>query len=108
MIPVLYDEEETVFTSFGIGPLAECTYCQVTEERNGAYELVLKYPSKGRMYPELISGRILKVRANETSGLQLFRVYRVTTPLGGIVTVYAAHISYDLSAIAAIPCAYLR
>ena len=44
MIPVLYDEEETVFTSFGIGPLAECTYCQVTEERNGAYELVLKYP----------------------------------------------------------------
>nr|DAZ85038.1 MAG TPA: tail protein [Caudoviricetes sp.] len=103
VIPVLYDEEETVFTSFGIGALAKCTYCQVTEERNGAYELVLKYPSKGRMYPELISGMILKVRANETSGLQLFRIYRVTTPLGGIVTVYAAHISYDLSAIAVIP-----
>lgn len=103
MIPILYDEEERNFETFGIGALKDCAFCQVTEERNGAYELSMKYPVTGRMYTELVNGRIIKAKPNELSKNQLFRIYRVTTPLMGQVTVYAAHVSYDLSAIAVIP-----
>ena len=103
MIPILYDEEATTFDTFGLGALKDCTFCQVTEERNGAYELTMKYPITGRMYQQLENGRLVKAKPNETSVDQLFRIYRITTPLAGQVTVYAAHVSYDLSAIAVIP-----
>lgn len=103
MIPILYDEEATAFDTFGLGALKDCTFCQVTEERNGAYELTMKYPITGIIYQQLENGRLVKAKPNETSADQLFRIYRITTPLAGQVTVYAAHVSYDLSAIAVIP-----
>ena len=102
MIPVLYPADGTI-AGFGLGALADCTYCRVVEERNGAYELTLKYPVLGRLYPELKSGCLIKAKPNETSSDQLFRVYKVTTPIQGLVTVYAEHISYDLNAIAEVP-----
>ena len=36
MIPILFNETATDFTTFGIGVLRECTSCEVTEERNGS------------------------------------------------------------------------
>ena len=30
---------------------------------------------------------------------QPFRIYRITTPLNGICTIYAQHITYDLSGV---------
>ena len=53
MIPVLYKADATVFTSFGLGALSDCISCEVTEERNGAFELVLKYPVTGRNYSQI-------------------------------------------------------
>ena len=38
MIPILYDTNETVFESNGLGRLRDCISCIVTEERNGIYE----------------------------------------------------------------------
>ena len=38
MIPILYEHNEYLFNTFGIGPLAEASSCEVTEERNGGYE----------------------------------------------------------------------
>ena len=35
------------FTNFGIGALADCITCEVTEERNGGYELTFQYPLTG-------------------------------------------------------------
>ena len=43
MIPVLFKANATAFNTFGIGVLKDCTFCEVTEERNGAYECQLKY-----------------------------------------------------------------
>ena len=45
MIPCLYKETETAFTTNGIGKLCDALSCYVTEKRNGAYELKMEYPS---------------------------------------------------------------
>lgn len=100
MIPILYKADAVDFSTFGIGALSECTLCEVTEERNGAFECTLKYPVTGRLFSELKNERLIKVKPNDTSKEQLFRIYRITTPINGIVTIYAQHISYDLSNIA--------
>lgn len=102
MIPVLYKANTTNFTTFGIGVLKDCTSCEVTEERNGAYECQFKYPITGVMYQELATERIVKAKPNDTATDQAFRIYRITTPINGEVTVYAQHISYDLGSIAAL------
>ena len=102
MIPVLYKANATDFTTFGIGVLKDCTFCEVTEERNGAYECQFKYPITGAMYKELATERIVKAKPNDTAADQAFRIYRISTPINGEVTVYAQHISYDLSNVAAL------
>lgn len=100
MIPILYKADATEFDTYGIGALSECTLCEVTEERNGAFECTLKYPVTGILFAELKNERLIKAKPNDTSEEQLFRIYRITTPINGIVTIYAQHISYDLSNIA--------
>ena len=50
MIPVLYRANATEFTTFGLGALSDAISCEVTEERNGAFELVMKYPTTGQNY----------------------------------------------------------
>ena len=100
MIPVLYKADATSFTSFGIGTLADTISCEVTEERNGVYECVLKYPITGSFYKEIRKERLIKAKPNDTSKPQAFRIYRITKPLNGIVTIYAQHLSYDLTNIA--------
>ena len=100
MIPILYKADTTELETYGIGALSECTLCEVTEERNGAFECTLKYLVTGRLFAELKSERLIKAKPNDTSEEQLFRIYRITTPINGIVTIYAQHISYDLSNIA--------
>lgn len=102
MIPVLYKANSTNLDTFGIGVLKDCTSCEVTEERNGAYECVLKYPITGALYKEICTERLVKAKPNDTSKDQVFRIYRISTPINGQITVYAQHLSYDLSNIAAL------
>jgi phage minor structural protein len=99
MIPVLYEKNETIFTHNGVGLLVDTISATVTEERNGSYELSLQYPITGRFYAEIANGVIIKAKANETSSPQLFRVYKSSKPLKGVVTYSAEHISYDLNGI---------
>ncbi len=101
--PILYSATETDFTHNGIGMLTDCLKCLVTEERNGAYELELQYPVSGRHFAALTQRALLKCRLDEKRGQQLFRIYRITKAMGGIVTVYAAHISYDLNGVPVAP-----
>ena len=42
MIPCLYKETETAFTTNGIGKLCDALSCLVTEKRNGAYKLKME------------------------------------------------------------------
>lgn len=103
MIPILYKEDATDFSTYGIGVLADTISCLVTEERNGAYELTLKYPLNGALYSKIKKERIIKAKPNDLSDPQAFRIYRITIPINGIITIYAEHISYDLINIGVIP-----
>lgn len=103
MIPILYKEDVIDFSNFGIGVLVDTISCLVTEERNGVYELTLKYPLNGPLYSEIKKERIIKAKPNDLSDPQAFRIYRITIPINGITTVYAQHISYDLVNIGVIP-----
>uniref|UniRef100_UPI0040564E8E phage tail spike protein n=1 Tax=Alistipes sp. TaxID=1872444 RepID=UPI0040564E8E len=99
MIPILYAKNENTFTHNGIGFLKDATKCTVTEERNGSYECSLQYPITGQWYEQITEGCIIKAKANDTSEPQLFRIYKSSKPLKGIVTYSAEHISYDLNGI---------
>lgn len=103
MIPILYKESATDFSNFGIGVLADTISCLVTEERNGVYELTLKYPLNGPLYNEIKKERIIKAKPSDLSDPQAFRIYRITIPINGIITIYAQHISYDLINIGVLP-----
>lgn len=99
MIPILYAKNESTFTHNGIGFLKDATKCTVTEERNGSYECSLQYPITGQWYDQITEGCIIKAKANDTSEPQLFRIYKSSKPLKGIITYSAEHISYDLNGI---------
>ena len=101
--PILYDAAETDFSHNGIGILSDCISCEVTEERNGEFELVMKYPASGIHFSSVTDRAIIKAKANQSNTMQLFRVYARSKPLNGIVTVSAEHISYDLSGIPVAP-----
>jgi len=100
MIPILFRADATDFSTYGIGALADTISCSVAEERNGAYELELTYPITGSFYSEIAKERLIKAKPNDTSKSQMFRIYRMTKPINGIVKIYAQHISYDLTTIA--------
>ena len=107
MIPVLYEYDATSFATLGVGSLAETISCEVTEERNGKFELVLKYPTIGALFAELRKERILRVRTGDKpNNLQAFRIYRISKPMAGAVAVYAQHVSYDLSSICVKPFSF--
>lgn len=103
MIPRYYDGT-TGLTGNGIGALRDAISCTVTEERNGSYELEMEYPVDGLHYESLAMRGLIKAKPNPYSEEQLFRIYKITRPLDGKVTVCAQHISYDLSGVPVQPC----
>ena len=96
MIPVLYSHGETSFTSNGLGRLADCISCTVTEERNGVFECEFVYPVSGRHYDDIIEGCIIFVTHDNSGIPQPFDIYKRSVPIDGQVTFNAAHISYRL------------
>lgn len=94
---VLYDHDEEAFTSNGLGALPDAASCIVTEERNGEYEVEMEYPLTGSHFHDIQKRRILYVKPNPYDEPQPFRIYSITKPINGIVTVHAAHLSYDTS-----------
>lgn len=116
MIPVLYDDLPGLFPSGSsqsnkeaivkanipshmIAYLPETMSCKVTEERNGQYELILTYPMSGKQFERIYPGQCVMVKANQIDDPQLFRIYKISKVLRGILTVYARHISYDLCGV---------
>ena len=99
MRPILYATvtEGTVPTNYGLGVLSDCISAKVTEERNGAFEMEMEYPVEGVHASEIEPNKILKVKPNPTDDPQLFRIYKIGKTIDGHFTVYAQHISYDLS-----------
>lgn len=103
MIPILFDENATDFTTNGIGRLSDCISCEVSETRNGPFEAEFTYPISGRLYSEITEGRIILVSHDEQKDLQPFEIYRRSAPISGVVTFNAHHISYKLSNVIVSP-----
>ena len=99
MIPILYSKTDNDYTKNGVGFLTDTISCDVTEERNGAFECVFTYPITGQHYADITEGAVIKAKPNDTSNPQLFRIYSHSKPINGIVTFAAEHISYDLNGI---------
>lgn len=103
MVPRLYKSSETAFTSEGLGRLTDARKCEVTEERNGQYELLLEYPVTGKLMPELTMGRIIWAIHDDSKTGQPFQIYEISRPLQGWVKVRAWHISYALNFVVCKP-----
>lgn len=103
MKPILFKSTETSFSSNGIGVLSDAIRGIVREERNGGYALNLEYPVDGIHFEEIVSRSIILAKPNPTDQTQPFRVCEIGKPLDGIVSIYAQHISYDLSGVAVSP-----
>ena len=99
MIPVLFEYDATSFTTNGLGRLADCISCTVTEERNGIYELELQYPVTGIHFEDIQEGRIIAATHDNKGDIQPFDIYKSTKEIDGVVTFYAHHISYRLNEI---------
>lgn len=109
MKPVLFPANATIFTTNGLGRL-DPTECIITEELNGQYELTCIVPVDSVHYGDIANNMILAVVPGDGGSLhpkadmQAFRIYQITEPLNGLVTLYARHISYDLSYNTVMPC----
>lgn len=90
---ILYKANETNFTHLGLGMLHDAIQIFVTEERNGVFELEMKYPVSGDRFADLKLDRLIKADAGHSLKNQRFKIIRITKPLNGIVTVYAEHVS---------------
>ncbi len=103
MIPILFSENSNTFTSNGIGRLSDAISCEVTEERNGQYELQMSYPSTGAHFDEIKLRAIIVAKPSAGTSNQPFRIYNISKPINGKVTINAQHISYDLSKNVSMP-----
>ena len=97
--PILYSATETNFDHNGIGVLSACVSCEVTEEANGIFELAMTYPMDGIHFENISDRTIVKATVDQFRDPQLFRIYAISKPMSGIVSIFAEHISYDLSGI---------
>ena len=91
------------YTGNGLGGLPDAIEAITTHEINGQYELYFRYPVTGLHYEELLNGRIVMAAPDDLTDEQPFRIYRITKPLNGVVTVYARHLCYDLQGIVVEP-----
>lgn len=99
----LFDSSETAFVSNGLGSLQDAIKCLVTEEVNGPFELEMTYPLTGYKFDNIAFRNIIFAKSNPYSNPQPFRIYNISKPMDGKVTVNAQHISYDLADITVAP-----
>ena len=76
--------------------LDDCLECLVTEEENGIFELELTYSIASNNFSDIQNNRVIKAKASDELGEQLFRIYYVSNEINGKIYVKAQHITYDL------------
>lgn len=87
----------------GLGRLPEAVTATVTEERNGAFTLEFRLPMTAAHFNEIGLGGLILAKPNPYDDAQMFRIQKISRPIGGIVTVKANHVSYDLAKTSVLP-----
>lgn len=97
--PRLYPPTAAAWDTNGLGALSDCISCVVEETLNGPFELEMQYRLNGLHYADITIRSIILAKPNPTARPQPFRVYKISRPINGVVTINAQHLSYDLSGI---------
>ncbi len=92
MIPILYRADGSC-----VGPLADCTRCYTTQERNGLYEAEIDYPMSSPLFSEISDGCYCMVKTDDVAEPQKMTIYGQTKPLYGITTLKCEHWRYQLN-----------
>lgn len=100
MRPILYDQNERNFVSNGLGILYDVVECIVKEQRNGLFELEMKYPIQGDYASDLEKNRYIRAKPNDEDDTHIFRIYetKVSVDNNTIEVKAVSKISDDLSA----------
>lgn len=114
MIPVLYDGGAVDPRRLGKGKLPDVISCVVHEELNGDFSMTLQYPITGVHYDEMTIGSSIvvvmpcfnatnyhsQIPVSSESGtkrdIQVFDIYKKSTPIDGVVTFYCQSIAWRL------------
>lgn len=80
-------------------PLVDAIDCTVTEERNGQFSLVMRYPIGGTYWTKIIPDAIIMADPRPNADPEPFRIYEIEQVIDGVVTARANHIVYDLDGI---------
>lgn len=97
--PRLYPPTAAAWDTNGLGALSDCISCVVEETLNGPFELEMQYRLNGLHYVNITLRSLILAKPNPTARPQPFRVYKISRPINGVVTINAQHLSYDLSGI---------
>ena len=97
MIPILFDSNEKDFYHMGLGALTDAVTCTVKQELDGEFTLTMTYPITGSLFDKIALRQIIYAKVTPYDNPQPFRIYEISRPIKGIVTIDANHISYDLS-----------
>lgn len=102
MIPILFPAAATVFTDVR-RQLADAISCTVRQGSGGYDELSMRYPMIGAHFSELQRDAIILAKPNPHLRAQPYRIYDISRPMSGLVTVSARHIAYDMRGIPVAP-----
>ena len=103
MNPVLYRADERSFRTFGLGEISDAYKVTVTRERNGNYDLYIKYPVNGRFASIFKEEMKIKSDAGKRTKWQTFEINRIVKNSSEHIEIYARHISMRTSDIALKP-----
>lgn len=99
MLPILYPSNTSksgFFENNGLGFFNRCTKCNVTEERNGIYELEMSVLPSDRLAKTSVCGMFVKAKPNPFDDPQLFEIYSMSVNRDKI-DIQAQHIHYFLN-----------
>lgn len=103
MNPVLYRADERSFRTFGLGEISDAYKVTVTRERNGNYDLYIKYPVNGHFASVFKEEMKIKSDAGRRTKWQTFEINRIVKNSSEHIEIYARHISMRTSDIALKP-----
>ena len=108
MIPILYPADadlSTIGAAGGIGRMTEAVSCTVRYEINGVQECTVAYPVTGARFQALAAGQIIAADTHKgRHALNAFRIYKISRPIGGVVTITARQVcAYDLAGCLCLP-----
>lgn len=103
MNPVLYKANERSFRNFGLGEISDAYKVTVTRERNGNYDLYIKYPVNGHFASVFKVEMKIKADAGKRTKWQTFEINRIVKDSSEHIEIYARHISMRTSDIALKP-----